>query len=83
VTLGSFRVPAPVDRPSLAAVAGATHGYAFVARAGTPLAVYDKVAKGLGSTTETRDFTGWLLAVALGFGAVALLAAFAWNQRVP
>jgi len=83
VTLGSFRVPAPVDRPSLAAVAGATHGHAFVARAGTPLAVYDKVAKGLGSTTETRDYTGWLLAVALGFGAVALLAAFAWNQRVP
>ena len=83
VTLGSFRVPAPVDRPSLAAVAEATRGRSFVARPGTELAIYDAVAKGLGSTTDTRDFTGWLLVVALGFGAAALVAAFVWNQRVP
>jgi len=83
VTLGSFKVPAPVDRPSLAAVAAATHGHAFVVHTGSALAVYETVAKGLGSTTDTRDYTGWLLAVALGFGAAALVAAFAWNQRVP
>jgi Ca-activated chloride channel family protein len=83
VTLGSFRVEAPVDRPSLAAVAAATHGHAFVARPGSELAAYDTIAKGLGSTTDTRDFTGWLLVVALGFGAAALVAAFVWNQRVP
>jgi Ca-activated chloride channel family protein len=83
VTLGSFKVPAPVDRPSLAAVAAATHGRAFVARDGVDLAVYETVAKGLGSTTDTRDFTSWLLVVALGFGAAALVGAFAWNQRVP
>jgi len=83
VTLGSFKVPAPVDRPSLAAVAAATHGHAFVAHTGSELAVYETVAKGLGSTTDTRDYTGWLLAVALGFGAAALVAAFVWNQRVP
>ena len=83
VTLGSFKVPAPVDRPSLAAVAAATHGHAFVAHNGSGLAVYETVAKGLGSTTDTRDYTGWLLAVALGFGAAALVAAFVWNQRVP
>jgi len=83
VTLGSFRVAAPVDRPSLAAVAAATHGHSFVARPDTDLAVYDTVAGKLGSTTDTREFTGWLLVVALGFGAAALLAAFAWNQGVP
>jgi Ca-activated chloride channel family protein len=83
VTLGAFRVPAPVDRPSLEAVAEATRGRSFVAHADAELAIYDTVAKGLGSTTDTRDFTGWLLVVALGFGAAALVAAFVWNQRVP
>jgi Ca-activated chloride channel family protein len=83
VTLGAFRVPAPVDRPSLAAVAGATHGHAFVARPGSEPAAYDTIAKDLGSTTDTRDFVGWLLVIALGFGAAALMAAFAWNQRLP
>jgi Ca-activated chloride channel family protein len=83
VTLGDFRVPAPVDRPSLEAVAKATHGRAFVARPGTQLEVYDAVARRLGSTTDTREYISWLLLVALGLGAAALVAAFLWNQRVP
>jgi len=84
VTIGTTRVDAPVDRRSLAAVAGATRGHAYVGRPGIELgAVYEAIAKRLGSTSDTRDLTGWLLGVALGLGAAALAAAFVWGQRVP
>jgi Ca-activated chloride channel family protein len=84
VTIGTTRVKAPVNRRSLAAVAGATHGRAYVARAGTDLgAVYQAFSKRLGSTSDIRDLTGWLLGIALGLGAAALGAAFLWGQGVP
>jgi Ca-activated chloride channel family protein len=84
VTLSGVRIDAPVDRPSLAAVAKATHGHAYVDRPGAELSgVYDAFTKRLGSTSDRRDLTGWLLGVALGLGAAALVAAFVWGQRVP
>jgi Ca-activated chloride channel family protein len=84
VTLGSARVPAPVDRTSLAAVAADTRGEAFVARPSTELdEVYDDVAEGLGTTTDTRDLTPWALGIALVLGTAALFTAFTWGQRVP
>ena len=84
VTLGGARLMAPVNRSSLADVAAATRGEAFVARPGTDLdSVYDDVVTGLGTTKETRDLTPWILGVALVLGMAALLAAFAWGQRVP
>jgi Ca-activated chloride channel family protein len=84
VTLGGTRIDAPVDRPSLAAVAESTHGHAYIDRPGIELgAVYEALARRLGFTSDTRDLTGWLLGVALGLGAAALVAAFVWGQRVP
>ena len=84
VTLSAVRVAAPVDRESLAAVADATRGEAFVARPGIELdAVYDDVAANLGTTKETGDLTPWFLGIALLLGVAALLAAFAWGQRLP
>ena len=84
VTLGGARLLAPVNRTSLADVATATRGEAFVARAGTDLdSIYDDVVTGLGTTKETRDLTPWILGIALVLGMAALLAAFAWGQRVP
>jgi Ca-activated chloride channel family protein len=84
VTLGGVRLPAPVNRPSLAEVAATTRGEAFVARPGTELdAVYEDVVTGLGTAKETRDLTPWTLGIALVLGTAALLAAFAWGQRVP
>jgi Ca-activated chloride channel family protein len=84
VTLGGARLLAPVNRRSLADVAAATRGEAFVARPGTDLdSVYEDVVTGLGTTKETRDLTPWTLGIALVLGMAALLAAFAWGQRVP
>ena len=84
VTLSGTRIDAPVDRRSLAAVADATHGHAYVDRPGTEYgSVYEAFTKRLGSISDTRDLTGWLLGVALGLGVAALVAAFVWGQRVP
>ena len=84
VTLSGTRIDAPVDRPSLAAVATATNGHAYVDRQGTELRdVYAAFTKRLGSTPDRRDYTGWLLGLALALGAAALVAAYVWGQRVP
>jgi hypothetical protein len=47
---------------------------------GVPYAI---VVTGLGTTKETRDLAPWVLGIALVVGTGALLAAFAWGQRVP
>jgi Ca-activated chloride channel family protein len=84
VAFDDVRVAAPVNRRSLAVLADATKGRVFVARPGTEFdSVYDAMARRLGTTDDSRDFTGWLLAVAVGLGAAALAAAFAWGPRVP
>jgi len=84
VTLSGTRIDAPVDRPSLAAVAHATSGHAYVDRQGTELgAVYKAFTKRLGATPERLDYTGWLLGLALALGAAALVAAFVWGPRIP
>jgi Ca-activated chloride channel homolog len=84
VTLDGIQYRAPVNRPSLADVATATRGEAFVAGPRTELdAVYDDVVTGLGTAKATRDLTPWMLGIALVLGTAALLAAFAWGQRVP
>src|SRR5262249_56172840 len=84
VTLSGTRIDAPVDRPSLAAVAHATNGHAYVDLQGTELdAVYKAFTKRLGSTPDRRDYTGWLLGAALALGASAVVAPFRWGARGP
>ena len=84
VTQQGQTIPVPVDTAALASLAQTTGGTAYTALSKGQLgAVYDDIAKDVGTTTQRRDLTGALtgvgLVLALGAGAASLL----WFRVLP
>jgi Ca-activated chloride channel family protein len=74
----------PVDSSALQAVATATGGRFFTAATSDQVkAAFEDLGKAVGTTTEDREVTDYLVAAALVTAVVAAGASLAWFSRLP
>jgi len=74
----------PVDAPALQAVARTTGGKFFAAASADQVrAAFEDIGKAVGTTTEDREVTDYLVAGALLAAVVAAGASLAWFSRLP
>jgi Ca-activated chloride channel family protein len=79
-----MRVPVPVDRAALRAVAETTGGKAFEADSAEEIvSVFQDLGEGVGTRTEPREITDTLALAALIAAAVAAGGSLAWFARIP
>jgi len=84
VTVDGTIVPVPVDQASLDALATATGGTGYAAETAEALdQVYDDIQSSIGFTTEQRDVTPYVVAVALLLGLLAAALSLRWFARLP
>ncbi len=84
VTVDGTIVPVPVDQASLDALAQATGGIGYAAETAEALdQVYDDIQSSIGFTTEQRDVTPFVIAVALLLGLLAAAMSLRWFARLP
>jgi Ca-activated chloride channel family protein len=77
-------VPVPVDQASLDALAESTGGVGYAAETAEALdEVYDDIQSSIGFTTEQRDVTPYVIAVALLLGLLAAAMSLRWFARLP
>ena len=82
VQLEGRRIRVPVDAPALADLAADTSGTAYTAASGDKLEdVYDDISSSIGTTTETREVSSGVAALALLSAVGAAAAAAAWSPR--
>lgn len=84
VTVQGETVSVPVDAAALQAIAKTTGGQFFTAATADQVrAAFEDLGKAVGSTTEDREVTDYLVAAALGAAVVAAGASLAWFSRLP
>ena len=84
VVVDLMRVPVPVDRAALRAVAETTGGKAFEADSAEEIvSVFQDLGEGVGTRTEPREITDTLALAALIAAAVAAGGSLAWFARIP
>lgn len=84
VDVNGETVPVPVDQASLDSLAQATGGTGYAAESAEALdQVYDDIQTSIGFTTEQRDVTPWVIAVALLLGILAAGLSLRWFARLP
>ncbi|WP_323793204.1 VWA domain-containing protein [Nocardioides sp.] len=84
VDVNGETIPVPVDQASLDALAQATGGTGYAAESAEALdQVYDDIQTSIGFTTEQRDVTPWVIAVALLLGLLAAGFSLRWFARLP
>ncbi|WP_300402063.1 VWA domain-containing protein [Nocardioides sp.] len=84
VTVDGQLVPVPVDQASLDALAQATGGIGYAAETAEALdEVYDDIQSSIGFTTEQRDVTPYVIAIALLLGLLAAAMSLRWFARLP
>ena len=84
VTVDGTVVPVPVDQSSLDALAQATGGIGYAAETADQLdSVYDDIQSSIGFTTEQRDVTPYVIAVALLLLLLAAAMSLRWFARLP
>lgn len=84
VTVDGTLVPVPVDQSSLDALAQATGGIGYAAETADQLdSVYDDIQSSIGFTTEERDVTPYVIAVALVLLLLAAAMSLRWFARLP
>jgi Ca-activated chloride channel homolog len=77
-------IPVPVDQESLDALAVATGGTGYAAETAEALdEVYDDIQSSIGFTTEQRDVTPYVVAIALLLGLLAAAMSLRWFARLP
>ncbi len=77
-------VQVPVDQNSLDELAMATGGTGYAAATADQLdQVYDDIQSSIGFTTEQRDVTPYVIAVALLLGLLAAAMSLRWFARLP
>jgi Ca-activated chloride channel family protein len=77
-------VPVPVDVQAMQTLALDTGGAAFTAESGEELdAVYEDISEQVGTTTERREVTDVVAALALLLALLAGAASLAWGSRLP
>lgn len=76
--------PVPVDAASLERLADSTGGGFYTAESDAELRdVYDDLESSIGWTTEEREITNLVAAVALGAAVLTGLASLVWFSRLP
>lgn len=84
VTVQGETVSVPVDAAALQAVARTTGGQFFTAATADQVrTAFEDLGKAVGTTTEEREVTDYLIAAALGAAVVAAGASLAWFSRLP
>ncbi|MGA8846065.1 MAG: VWA domain-containing protein [Nocardioides sp.] len=84
VTVDGTLVPVPVDQASLDALAQATGGIGYAAQTAAALdQVYDDIQSSIGFTTEQRDVTPFVIALALLLGLLGAGLSLRWFARLP
>jgi Ca-activated chloride channel family protein len=84
VTLMGRTIPVPVDGPALQTIATTTGGQFFTAASADQVqSAYEQIAKTVGTTTEDREVTDYLVGAALFAAVVAAGASLAWFSRLP
>lgn len=84
VVVDGSLVPVPVDQSSLDALAAATGGRGYAAETADQLdEVYNDIQSLIGYTTEQRDVTPYVIAVALLLGLLAAAMSLRWFARLP
>ncbi|MGZ3588385.1 MAG: VWA domain-containing protein [Candidatus Limnocylindrales bacterium] len=77
-------IPVPVDAAALRAVAQKTGGQFFTAASADQVrAAFEDLGKAVGTTTQDREVTDYLVAAALGAAVLAAGASLAWFSRLP
>ena len=77
-------VPVPVDQASLDALAQSTGGVGYAADSAEALdEVYADIQSSIGFTTEQRDVTSYVIAVALLLGLLSAALSLRWFARLP
>jgi Ca-activated chloride channel family protein len=78
------RIPVPVDRDALEAIADATGGQFYEASSESELRdVYADIGSSIGYTTEDQEQTAWFVAGAIVAAFVAGGLSLAWFSRLP
>jgi Ca-activated chloride channel family protein len=84
VVIQGERIPVPVDASALQAIARATGGQSFSAASADEVrAAFADIAKKVGTTTEDREVTDYLIGAALVAAVGAAGASLAWFSRLP
>jgi Ca-activated chloride channel family protein len=84
VTVQGQVVPVPVDAPSLAALAQATHGQSYSAKSGEELnGVYKDIGSQVGYTTQRKEVTAILTGLGLLAAVAAAVTSLLWSARFP
>ena len=84
VVVNGQLVPVPVDQAALDALAQATGGRGYAAETADQLdRVYSDIQSLIGFTTEQRDVTPYVIAVALLLGLLAAAMSLRWFARLP
>ena len=84
VVIQGQTIPVPVDSNALQAVARSTGGQFFTAATADQVAsAFETIAHGVGTTTETREITDYVIGLALVASIVAAGASLAWFSRLP
>jgi Ca-activated chloride channel family protein len=78
------RIPVPVDRDALEAIADTTGGQFYEASSESELRdVYADIGSSIGYTTEDQEQTAWFVAGAIVAAFVAGALSLAWFSRLP
>ncbi|HMJ80977.1 MAG TPA: VWA domain-containing protein [Candidatus Dormibacteraeota bacterium] len=84
VTVQGETVSVPVDAAALQAVAQTTGGQFFTAATADQVrAAFEDIGKAVGTTTQDREMTDYVVAAALGAAVIAAGASLAWFSRLP
>jgi Ca-activated chloride channel family protein len=84
VVVQGQRISVPVDAPALAEIARSTGGQTFTAASADEVrAAFADIARTVGTTTEDREVTDYLVGAALVAAIGAAGASLAWFSRLP
>ncbi len=84
VTIQGQTIPVPVDGAALQAVANTTGGQFYTAASADQVkAAFEHIGKAVGTTTEDREVTDYLVGAALAAAVLAAGASLAWFSRLP
>ena len=84
VTIQGQSISVPVDGQALQAIADQTGGRFFTATSADQVrAAFEDIARTVGTTTEDREVTDYLVGAALVAAVGAAGASLAWFSRLP